>query len=297
MADNVLHQLILNGKFEELEEAERLLKSPKGPELARQKDKNGYLPLHCVAMLHYTALACIISSTTNLLLQVHPEGLKEKNQNGDLPLHIISKKARFDLKNKALCDAMTNFLQIYPEGAGVKDGEGLLPIEHALLARRFNLVQLIATYYPKCLAIQACQCPLLKLDVCITCNDKHPLMTLVRKSGTQSIRHEKIIQKYLPVLNISLAVTHHPDEVHKILQLEDSLASEKQRVTEMQQHLDSEKQTRNTEHATLQDQVTKTQQWLDDDVHKNLQLEDPLASKKQQVEDLKLRVKDGEQKY
>jgi hypothetical protein len=298
MAENdiVLHKLISCRSFEEVE---RLLKSPKGPELAQQKDENGNLPLHCVA------IACRIASTDlmidlllNLLLQIHPEGLKEKNQNGDLPFHIITKWIHVVRHSRS--NAM-KFLKIYPEGAGVKDGTGLLPIEYALQFDRFDFVQLIAKYYPKCLALQVCQCPLAQIDGCIVCNDKHPLMTRIRESGRSSSSHEKLLNIWR-FLNSSLAVTHHPDDVHKILQLEDSLASEKQQVkdlklrvkdlenksieknerlesqkernhslkaqvTKTQQHLDSEKQrnqTRNTENATLQAQVTEIQQQLDD---------------------------------
>jgi ankyrin repeat protein len=70
MVENAgLHQMIRDLK---LEEARGLLKSPKGPELARQRDENGNLPLH-VAII-----ACTIA-TIDLLLQIHPEGLKEKS--------------------------------------------------------------------------------------------------------------------------------------------------------------------------------------------------------------------------
>jgi hypothetical protein len=262
MAENVLHKLIWNGKYEEVE---KLLKSPKGPELARQKDEKGDLPLHLVATIApmYSSVDSLWS-TIDLLLEIHPEGLKEKNKNGDLPLHIITKWLHHTSSRTEKFRAVTNFLRIYPEGAGVKDGKGLLPIEHAFQAKIFDLVNLIAKYCSiipmKCLALQACQCPLIKTDGCTVCNDKHPLMTRIGDYGGESSSSRVKILNILRVLNLSLAATHHPDDVHKILQLE-------AQVAELQQQLDSEKQrnqTLNTQNATLQAQCTEIQQQRED---------------------------------
>jgi hypothetical protein len=255
MAENVVHQLIiheliLEGNFEEIE---RLLKSPKGPELARQKDQYGDLPLHHVAAINSSN--SFFWSTIDLLLQIHPEGLKEKNQNGDLPLHIITQWVQY---SSNICVA-TQFLRIYPEGAGVKDGHGLLPIEHAFQANRFDLVNLIAKCDPNCLALQAyCRCPLRKLNGCTDCNDKHPFMTRIRESNKRLESQKELIQ--------NLKTAHSTSQAQ---------------VTEMQQQLDSEKQrnqTRNTENATLQAQVTEIQQQLDDNERENLQQTDGLLS-------------------
>ncbi len=48
MAENVLHELFGDWNVEAIE---KLQKSPGGPELARQKDEKGNLPLHLVAAI------------------------------------------------------------------------------------------------------------------------------------------------------------------------------------------------------------------------------------------------------
>jgi hypothetical protein len=255
MAENVVQQLIIHEliRYREFEEIERLLKSPKGPELARQKDEDGNLPLHHVAAIESSSSFYL--STIDLLLQIHPEGLKEKNQNGDLPLHVITQWVQYSCN---ICVA-TQFLRIYPEGAGVKGGDGLLPIEHAFQANRFDLVNLIAKCDPNCLALQAyCGCPLRKTNGCTDCNDKHPLMTRIRESNKRLESQKELIQ--------NLKTAHSTSQAQ---------------VTEMQQHLDSEKhrnQTLNTNNATLQAQVTEIQQQLDANKRKTLQQTDGLLS-------------------
>jgi hypothetical protein len=146
-------------------------------------------------------------------------------------------------QNEALRVAM-NFLRIHPEREGVKDGDGLLPIKNAFQANRFDFVQLIAKYDSKGLALQACQCHLIKMDGCTHWNDKHPSMTRIREYCKSSITQETLSSNILRGLNASLGCTHHPDDVHKILQLEDflassehSLASEKQQVKDLKLRL------------------------------------------------------------
>jgi predicted transcriptional regulator len=362
MAKNVVHQLIKDENFEEIE---GLLKSPKGPELARRKDDEGNLPLHHIAAIAYP-IGSLFWSTIDLLLQIHPEGLKEKNQNGKLPLHIVTKRwlkgpyrrgAHRDILMKFLrkhpegvnkhdkgmnehdkgllltehffqvnIRVATNFLLIYPEGAGVKDGEGLSPIEHAFQgnrfacdkSNRFDLVQLIAKYYPKCLALQVCHCPLAKIHSCTDCNDKHPLMTFVREFGKSSnnFSPEKIseeISNILRLLNLSLSGTHHPVDVHKILQLEDSLASEKQRVTDLKlrvgdfekksndnnERLESQKERNHnlkTTYTTLQAQFTEMQQHLDSEKQRNQTRKTENATLQGQITEIHQQLDDNERK-
>jgi hypothetical protein len=71
-------------------------------------------------------------------------------------------------------------------------------------------------------ALQACQCSITRIDGCTDFNDKHPLMTRIRESIKRRSR-EKILN-ILRFLNLSLSVPHHPEDVHKIQQLEDYLA-------------------------------------------------------------------------
>jgi hypothetical protein len=97
---------------------------------------------------------------------------------------------------------------------------------------------LIAKYDPKGLALQACQCPRAKIRSGIwkiderahcDCNGKHPLVKRIREYGISRITQEKI-SNILGGLSWSLAFTHHPDDVHRNLQLEDSLSSKKQQI-------------------------------------------------------------------
>jgi hypothetical protein len=81
MAENVLHKLIWNGKYEEVE---KLLKSPKGPELARQKDEKGDLPLHLVATIApmYSSVDSLWSTTSQTQVTEMQQRLdNEKQQN------------------------------------------------------------------------------------------------------------------------------------------------------------------------------------------------------------------------
>jgi hypothetical protein len=318
MAENVVHQLIMDRNVEEVT---RLLKSPKGPELARQKDEEGNLPLHHVAALSYPKRS-LFWSTIDLLLQIHPEGLKEKNQNGNLPLHIITKRRQGYSGKFGTLRVAKNFLRIYPEGAGVKDDEGLLPIEHDFQANRFDFVQLIAKYYPKCVVLQVCHCPLAKTRWCIDCNDKHPLMTRIREYGKSSISDEEI-SNILRVLNVSLGTIHHPDDVHKILQLENSLASsehslasEKQQVKDLKLRLgdfenktnenneNSESQKERNQflnnlkiaHTNLQAENTKTQQHFDSEKQRNQTLNTENATLQAQVTEIQQQLDDNERK-
>jgi predicted transcriptional regulator len=198
------------------------------------------------------------------------------------------------------------------EPIGVKDGKGLLPIEHAFQADSFGEVNLNAKYDPKCLALQACQCPLTQIDGCTDCNDKHPLMTRIRESGRSSISHEKLLN-ILRFLNSSLAVTHHPDDVHKILQLEDFLASEKQHVKDLKQRLDDFENTSNgnnerlesqkernhnlkTAHATLKAQVTEMQQRLDSEKQRNQTHNTEYATLQAQATEIQQQLDDNERK-
>ena len=228
MAENVLHQL---GRDANVEEVVRLLKSPKGPELARQKDEKGNLPLHVAAAIECPDVI-FYGSMIYRLLQLHPEGLKEKNQNRDLPLHMITQELNRYSEGKALYVAR-QFLRIYPEGAGVKDGKGLLPIGRAFQANYFGLVGLIAECDPKGLALRLG----LRED------------DYKKQSSEKNERLES--QKEL-IHNLQTANT-----------------TSQAQVTEMQQHLDSEKQrnqTRNTENATLQAQATENQQRLGEQI-------------------------------
>jgi hypothetical protein len=312
----IIHELILEGNFEEIE---RLLKSPKGPELARQKDEEGNLPLHYVAAIQSSNL--LSWSTIGLLLQIHPEGLKEKNQNGDLPLHIITGGVHFCRYARTVA---MKFLRIYPEGAGVKGFECMLPIEHAFQANRFDLVQLIATYYPKCLALQVCHCRFAKRYGCTDCNDKHLSITRIREYG-KSFKSRKTQEKFSNILrglNASLGCTHHPDDVHKILQLEDSLASsehslasEKQQVKDLKlrvgdfenkmnennERLESQRERNHNltiglkiAHTTSLAQVTKRQQQLDSEKQRNQTRNTENATLQAQVTEIQQQLDDNE---
>ena len=62
----------------------RLATSPRGPDLARAHDRNGWLPLH-IAVERGAPIA-----TIHALLDAHADAVRTRTEHGDLPLHVAA---------------------------------------------------------------------------------------------------------------------------------------------------------------------------------------------------------------
>ena len=62
----------------------RLATSPRGPDLARAHDRNGWLPLH-IAVERSAPIA-----TIHALLDAYADAVRTRTEHGDLPLHVAA---------------------------------------------------------------------------------------------------------------------------------------------------------------------------------------------------------------
>jgi len=96
-----------------------LLKAyPEAATAAREKDRDGCLPLHDAAS--YNSNAAVISE----LLKAYPEAVREKKEDGRLPLHYAAKK-------NSHAAVILELLKAYPEAVREKDRDGRLPLHYA----------------------------------------------------------------------------------------------------------------------------------------------------------------------
>ena len=130
------------------------------PDGAKQKDKNGRLPLHVAVerqapeevtlallkahpdgakekdengrlLLHSAADRQAPEAVTLALLEAHPDGAKEKDENGRLPLHVAADR-------QAPVEVMLALLDAHPDGAKDKGQYGLLPLHVAAVSGRYT---------------------------------------------------------------------------------------------------------------------------------------------------------------
>ena len=102
------------------------------PETAKEKDKNGYLPLH-YAVWYSTSEAVV-----KAVLAAHPEASKEKDKYGYLPLHYAAQSNTSEAVVQAL-------LAAHPEASKEKDKYGYLPLH---LATQFNTSEVVVKASP-----------------------------------------------------------------------------------------------------------------------------------------------------
>jgi ankyrin repeat protein len=130
------------GGAEGLQAMQLLLKEY--PEAAKEKQKDGWLPLHLVAQFMGGAEGL---QAMQLLLEEYPQTAKEKISDGWLPLHLV---AHFKGGAEGL-HAMQLLLTEYPQAAEEKESNGNLPIHHLCWneSATLEMVRELLSAYPQ----------------------------------------------------------------------------------------------------------------------------------------------------
>ena len=104
------------------------------PQLARETDDEGHLPIHLAAGSKYPEFC-------KILIDAYPESVRVRNGSGETPLHFASYSGRLDTV-KYLCE-------LCPESINAECSGGFLPIHDAARGgERAEIIRFLLSKYP-----------------------------------------------------------------------------------------------------------------------------------------------------
>ena len=105
--------------------------------LVRERDFDGYLPVHHAAMIKSSAFC-------KVLIDAYSESVRVRTHEGSLPIHECAYGDRDDTVN-----TIQYMLELYPESINIRDGSGYLPIHCAAGYGNAKAIELLLKHDPK----------------------------------------------------------------------------------------------------------------------------------------------------
>ena len=127
-----IHELCYNTKLDDIASNDILRFMIMDPTLLRERDAEGYLPIH-IAVSQKSFAFC------KILIDEYPESVKIDDDGGYLPIH---EACQIGSRDDSI-DTIQYLLRLHPESLHARNGRGWLPIHGAALGGNTKVVELL----------------------------------------------------------------------------------------------------------------------------------------------------------